>query len=109
MTTTTKVIIPPKLAEAVDTEQYKSEDCITTIDKFTATNSGGSNVTLTVHLVPSGGASAAANAFAKTIAPGTTWPFPELVGHAMERGDTIRTTASAAGAVAIRASGRQIT
>jgi hypothetical protein len=111
MTTTPKVLIQPKLAEVTETVQYPTTpaDAVkTAIDKFTATNTGGANATLTVHLVPSGGAAGAANAFTKTIAPGASWPFPELVGHVLEAGDAISTIASVA-TVSIRASGRQFT
>lgn len=108
MTTTPKVLIPPKLAETAETTQYTSDNCKTAIDKFTAVNTGGANATLTVHLVPSGGAAAVSNAIAKTIAPGVTWAFPELVGHLLESGDVISTIASA-NTISIRASGRQFT
>lgn len=109
MTTTPAVLIKPKLAEATETQQYLSDNCKTAIDKFTAVNTGASNATLTVHLVSSGGAAAGAvNAFSKTLAPGASWPFPDLVGHLLDLGDTISTIASAA-TISIRASGRQFT
>jgi hypothetical protein len=109
MTATPAVLIKPKLAETAETVQYTSDNCKTTIDKFTAVNTGGANATLTVHLVSSGGAAAGVvNAFVKTLAPGASWPFPDLIGHIMEPGDTI-STLDPSGAVAIRASGRQFT
>ncbi len=108
MTTTLKNLIQSKFAEAVETVQYTSENCKTSIDKFTAVNTGATNATLSVHLVPSGGTAGTANALSKTIPPGGSWPFPDLVGHVLESGDTISTIASAAG-VSIRASGRQFT
>lgn len=109
MTTTPKVLIAPKLAEIAETPQYTSDNCKTAIDKFTATNTSGANQTLTVHLVTAGGAAAGPiNAITKTISPGTTWPFPELVGHMLESGDVISTSASA-NTISIRASGRQFT
>jgi hypothetical protein len=109
MTTTPKVLIPPKLAEAAETTQYTSDNCKTAIDKLTATNITGANATLTVHLVPSGGAAGASNAFSKVIAPGATWTFPEIVGHVLESGDVISTIAGTASALSIRSSGRQFT
>jgi hypothetical protein len=110
MTTTPAVLIDSKFAEAAETEQYTSKDCKTAIDKFTATNRSANPETLTVRLIPSGGAAAESNAVTKTIQPGQTWPFPDsLVGHNMESGDKISTLASAADAIAIRASGRQFT
>lgn len=108
MTTTPKVLIQPKLAEIAETLQYTSDNCKTAIDKLTAVNTGAANVTITVHLVPSGGAAGVANAFSKTLAAGASWPFPDVVGHVLETGDTISTIASAA-TISIRASGRQFT
>jgi len=109
MTTTLKVLIQPKLAEVDATSQYTSQGCTTTIDKFTATNTSASNHTLYVHLVPSGGTAGPTNAITKTIAPGQTWSFPEVVGHSLEAGDSIWTDATTGGVIAIRASGRQFT
>lgn len=110
MTTTPKVLIDAKFAEAAETVQYTSENGKTAIDKFTATNRSANPATLTVRLIPSGGAAAESNAVSKTIQPGQTWPFPDsLVGHNMEAGDRISTLASAANAISIRASGRVFT
>lgn len=112
MTTTPKVLIPSKFSEAVDTPQYPltaADTCRTAIDKFTATNRSAANATLTVHLVPAGGAVAESNAISKVIAPGATWTAPEIVGHNMELGDSISTIASVADAISIRVSGRQFT
>lgn len=110
MTTTPAVLINSKFAEAAETEQYISKNCKTAIDKFTATNRGAAAATLTVRLIPAGGAAAESNAVSKTIQPGQTWSFPDsLVGHNMDPGDKISTVASDAEAIAIRASGRQFT
>lgn len=109
MTTTLKVLINAKLAEAVETTQYTSANCKTAIDKFTATNTSAANASITVHMVPAGGAVATSNAITKTIPPGGTWTFPEIVGHSMEAGDVISTIASVPGAIWTRASGRQFT
>ena len=108
MTTTPKTLIESKLAETAQTPQYTSDNCRTAIDKFTAVNTGAANATLTVHLVPAGGAAADSNKFTKTIPPGGSWPFPDIVGHILESGDVISTISSAVG-VSIRASGRQFT
>jgi hypothetical protein len=109
MTTTPAVLIKPKLAEASEAQQYLSDGCRTSIDKFTAVNTGASNATLTIHLVSAGGAVAGpANAFSKTLVPGASWPFPDVVGHVLESGDMISTLASAA-TISIRASGRKFT
>lgn len=109
MTTTTKVLIQSKVAEAVETTQYTSTNCLTIIDKFTAFNPTAGIVTLVVSLVASGGAGGGASRTVSVGVPaGRTYTFPELVGHSMESGDFISTIAGAA-SLNIRASGRQIT
>lgn len=109
MTTTPKVLIESKIAEGAETTQYTASNCKATIDKFTATNTGASSAILTVHLVTSGGTVAAAHPIAKTLQPGQTWPFPELVGQNLESGDQISTLAPAGSAISIRSSGREFT
>ena len=111
MTVTVKNIIPRKEAEGSQTAQYTAVGCKTIIDKFTATNHAAVDVQFSVNLV-------AASAFAgvnnqvlrqRTIAPGECYLCPELVGQTLEDGGYISTLASAAGAITISASGREIT
>ena len=111
MTVTVKVLIPAKQAENSQTTQYTAINCKAIIDKFTATNTSGGNVTIGVNLVTSGGSAGAANLIVDTrsIAPDETYTFPELVGQALEAGGLISTIASAATSLTIRASGREIT
>jgi hypothetical protein len=111
MTVTVKVLIPAKQAENSQTTQYTAINCKAIIDKFTATNTSGGNVTIGVNLVTSGGSAGAANLIVDTrsIAPDETYTFPELVGQALETGGLISTIASAATSLTIRASGREIT
>lgn len=111
MTITVKNIIPRKQAEAVDTTQYTAVNCKTVIDKFTATNTTGSPVTISVNLVASAGAVGALNRVvsAKSIAPGEAYNFPELVGQSLEAGGFISTIASAATSLTISSTGREIT
>lgn len=109
MTTTAAVLINFKFAEATQITQYTSTTCKTIIDKLTATNNSAAIATLTINLVASGTAPTAENAIKKDIAPGTTWPFPEIVGHMLEAGGMISTLASIAGVIEVRASGRKIT
>lgn len=111
MTTTPRVLIQPKLAEITETTQYPltaADSTKTAIDKLTAVNTGADNATITVHLVPKDGAAGPANAFSKMLPPSGSWPFPDVVGHVLEAGDSISTIASAA-TISIRASGRQFT
>lgn len=111
MTVTVKVLIPAKQAENSQTTQYTATNARALIDKFTATNTSASNVTIGVNLVTSGGTAGASNLIVDTrsIAPDETYTFPELVGQALEAGGFISTIASAATALTIRASGREIT
>ena len=110
MAVTIKVLIPAKQAENSQTTQYTATNCKALIDKFTATNTSGGNVTISVNLVTSGSA-AATNLIvdARSIAPNETYTFPELVGQALESASFISTLASAATSLTIRASGREIT
>ena len=110
MTVSIKVLIPAKQAENSQTTQYTAVNCKALIDKFTATNTSGGNVTISVNLVTSGSV-AATNLIvdARSIAPNETYTFPELVGQALESAGFISTIASAATSLTIRASGREIT
>lgn len=111
MAVTVKAIVPAKQAENVQTTQYTADRCKTIIDKFTATNTSPSNVTISVNLVAKGGSAGAANLIvdSRVIASGETYTFPELVGQVLEPDGFISTIASAAGSLTIRASGREIT
>lgn len=109
MTTVKKALIESKYAENSETTQYTASSVTTEIDKFTATNVTGSNATLTVRIVPSGGTAGASNAIelTKTIVPGYPWTFPSLIGHVLAPGDFISTLAGTATAIVIRAAGRE--
>lgn len=111
MTVTVKVLIQPKQAENVQTTQYTVVNAKAIIDKFTVTNTSAANVTIGVNLVSSGGSAGDGNLIVKsrTVSPGETYTFPELVGHTLESGGFISTIASAASSLTIRASGREVT
>lgn len=111
MTVNLKTLIPAKVAESVQTTQYTAINCRAVIDKFTATNNGTSNATLSVNIVASGDSSSSGNLIvnARAIAPNETYTFPELVGHSIGPGSFISTIASASSSLTIRASGREIT
>jgi hypothetical protein len=111
MSVTIKVLIPAKQAENAQTTQYTSNNAKAIIDKFTATNTSAVNVTISVNLVAGGDNPSAGNLVvdARTIAPGETYTFPELVGQSLESGGFISTIASSATSLTIRSSGREIT
>ncbi len=110
MSVTVKVLIPAKTAENAATTQYTANGVNAIIDKFTATNYDTVARTITVHLVTVGGTAADSTLAvkAKTLQAGETYTFPEIVGHILAPGGFISTTASAASAVTIRASGREV-
>lgn len=107
---TVAVLIEPKYAENTQTTQYTSTGVTTIIDKFTATNISATAATLSVNLVASAGSAANTNLIVKTktLQPGETYTFPEIVGQALASGDFISTIAGTASAINIRSSGRQV-
>lgn len=111
MTTNVSVIIPAKIAEATQTTQYTSTAAITLIDKFTATNYSAATATISVNLVTSADTAGNQNLIVKTksLQPGETYTFPEIVGAALASGGFISTIAGTATSINIRASGRVIT
>lgn len=110
MATLNTPLIPAKTAENSQTTQYTSANVTTLIDKFTATNYSASAATLSVNLVTSGGSAGNDNLIVKTktLQPGETYTFPEIVGHTLAAGGFISTLAGTASAINIRASGRTI-
>lgn len=111
MTVTAKNIIPAKTAESSQTTQYTATNVTTIIDKFTATNYSSTAATINVNLVTSGSFASNDNLIVKTksLQPGETYTFPEIVGHVLGPNGFISTLASASSSVNIRASGREVT
>jgi 3-deoxy-D-manno-octulosonic acid (KDO) 8-phosphate synthase len=104
-------IIPAKNMENAQTTQYVAPASTTTIiDKFTATNFSSSMVNVSVNLGAAGSATGNDNLIVqtRTLQPGETYTFPEIVGHTLPSGGYVSTLASAAAAVNLRASGREI-
>ena len=110
MSVTTKVLVPAKEMEAVQTTQYTATNATAIIDKATVTNTTAGNLTFSVNLVTSGGSPGASNLIVddRAIASGETYTCPELVGQVLANGGFISTIASAAG-LTLRVSGREIT
>ena len=106
-----KVLIPAKIAENSQTTQYTASNVSTIIDKFTATNYDTSARTISVNLVTALDTAGNQNLIikSKTLLPSETYTFPELVGQILAPGGFISTIASAASAINIRASGREVT
>ena len=110
MAVNVKVLIPAKIAENTQTTQYTAQNVSAIIDKFTATNYSASAATLSVNLVTQFDSSGNQNLIIKqkTLLPSETYTFPALVGHVLQAGGFISTLASAASAINIRSSGREV-
>lgn len=110
MAVVTKVLIPAKTAENVQTSQYTATNVTAIIDKFTATNYSATAATISVNLVIVAGSAGNDNLIVKTktLQPSETYTFPELVGQVIASGGFISTIAGTASAINIRASGREI-
>ena len=110
MAVVTKVLIPAKTAENVQTSQYTATNVTAIIDKFTATNYSATAATISVNLVIVAGSAGNDNLIVKTktLQPSETDTFPELVGQVIASGGFISTIAGTASAINIRASGREI-
>lgn len=112
MTVTPKVLIAAKFAENAQTTQYTAPASTkAVIDKFTVTNTSATAASLSVNLATTGGSPTTSNLILDTrvIAPDETYTCPELVGQVLDAGGYISTLASAASALTIRCSGREVT
>lgn len=110
MSVTSKPIIASQYAANTETTEYTASGVRTIIDKFTAYNSSGAPVAVTVKLVASGDTASAEDVIeTKTVAAGETWGFPYIVGHSLAPGDFISVVAGSSSVVVIRATGREVT
>jgi len=110
MTVTVKALIGPKYAEASTTIEYTASNVKALVDKFTVTNTGAADATLSVYFVPSSGSSGNSNLIldARAVAPGETYICPEIVGHLVAKDYSIQVEASVASMLVIMASGREV-
>lgn len=110
MAVNVKVLIPAKIAESSQTTQYTATNVTAIIDKFTATNYDTSARTISVNLVTQFDNAGNQNLIikSKTLLPSETYTFPEIVGQVLAPGGFISTIASAATAINIRCSGREV-
>jgi hypothetical protein len=110
MTVTVKVLVAPLQMQATQTTQYTATAVKALTDKATVTNTDTVSRTFSVNLVTSGGSAGNSNLVIdeKTVVPGETYLCPELVGQALDPGGFISTIASAATALTLRVSGREI-
>jgi len=112
MTVTVTTLIPSKIAVASNTVQYTAGTATrTVISGFTATNYDTVARSISVNLIPAAGTVGDSNLIVKTktLQPGTTYAFPELVGQTLNAGEAISTLSSNATGITIRASGYEYT
>lgn len=110
MTTSAQSLVPSTTLTDTADVYYTSDSVKTILDKVTVCNpTNAFNVTIDVHLVPSGGAPSAANLIVvgKTVFTNTTYTFPEVVGHVMGAGETLAVKCTNTEAI-LRVSGRVI-
>lgn len=109
MTVTVRVLAFTQMANSQST-QYTATGVRTIIDKATVTNTDTANRTFSVNLVPASGSPGNANLVIddKSVVPGETYLCPELVGQVLDPGSFISTIASAASALTLRISGREV-
>lgn len=110
MTVNVTVLVAPKQMESTQTTQYTAVSVRAIIDKATVTNTDTVARTFSVNLVTVSGSAGNSNLVIddRTVQPGETYLCPELVGHALLSGGFISTIASAATALTLRVSGREI-
>jgi hypothetical protein len=106
-----KTLVPPLQMQATQTTQYTATLVKAIIDKATVTNTDTVNRSFSVNLVQTGGSATNTNLIIddRTVVPGETYLCPELVGQELDPGAFISTIASAATALTLRISGREIT
>lgn len=111
MSVIAKCLIEPILVPATVTTAYTAPiGTRTIIDKFTATNTSGGAVSLTIYLVAGGGSAGPVNLLlsAVSIAAGAVYISNEMPNQILNAGDSIQVIASAALSISIRASGREV-
>jgi hypothetical protein len=81
------------------------------VKKATFCNDDAIAVTVTINLVPSGGAAAYGNCItkAKVLAAGETWSCPDVENHVMEASGFISMVASVTAKIGTRISGFEVT
>ncbi len=110
------VLFDTQYVPATETEMFASPDSSTSmvgtrIDKMTSTNLDTVNHTVVVKLVPPDATPTGVEFTIKTVTltAGQCYLWPEIVGHLLSAGGSIRMDCDAADVVTTRASGRNFT
>jgi hypothetical protein len=111
MTVVAKVLVNSKLVMGSLTTQYTATGVRAIIDRLTVTNNALAPVEISIFLVPNGGSADGSSRMIdrRELQPRQSYTCPEVCGHVLDSGDQIVTLASVAGAVVMRASGREVT
>lgn len=111
MTVIARALYEAAQIPAANTTVYTAPASTRTIlDKATVTNTTGTAATITAFVVAAAGAAGAANTVisAQSVAAGTSYLCPEIVGQVLNPGDFVVVTAGTAAALTFRLSGREV-
>jgi len=107
-----KALVSAKYAGTTGAPDYAAASGARAIlDKFTATNTHSSAITLTVNIVPAGGVVDSSNRIVsgRSINAGEAADLSELKNQVLNPGDFLAAVASVGAKLVIRVSGREIT
>jgi hypothetical protein len=111
MTVVAKPLVQTRYAETTPTMQYLVSGGRVSIDRFVATNNSAITANISIWLVPNGQVVGVITGcyLPASLLSGESYSCPEACGQWLENGDRIVTQASAAAAITIRVSGREVT
>lgn len=115
MSTTQVNIVPSKHLENTRTTQYTSgsvqgSTVRTLLDKCTVINTSTVAATFSLNLVNASSTVGDSNLLVdeRRVEPGEVYDCPEVIGQILQEGQAISTIASAANALSLRISGREV-
>lgn len=111
MTTTPAVLAPQQFVPDVATQAHTAAGVGSWIDHALFANVGGAPASITVYLVPAGGAVGDDTKAVPpvSLAPGETTTLPDLVGRFLAAGESVWWTASLADSINGAITGRAVT
>lgn len=111
MAITPKRLVAGSQIAASATTYYTATLVRTRVDSCSLTNTTGGAITVSLHLVPSGGTADATNIVLSTysVAAGQTYVPPGIIGQWIEEGGTLQAVASSATSVTLVCSGVEYT
>lgn len=111
MTIIVKSLVPSTFIPNTITTVYTAANLRAVVDKVSIVNTATANQSFTAHVVSGAGIADDSNMVvdSRVVVPGETYLCPELVGQYLDPGTFIAVVASAASALNLRISGREIT